>query len=121
MCLVDIVQHMWCTGDTLQELGWTFLVIIPKGTTDTQGIGLLETLWKVVEALIDTHLRVSLQFHDVLHGFRSGRGTGMAIMELNLAQELARVDHDPLFLVFLALRKVYSTLDRERFIQTLEG
>ena len=95
MCLVDIDQNMWLTGDIPQDLGWNFLVLIPKGTTDTQCIGLLETLWEVVETLIDTSVRASLQFHDVIHIFRSGRGTGTAIMELKLAQELSSVDHDP--------------------------
>ena len=42
-------------------------------------------------------------------------------MEMKLAQELASVDRDPLFLVFLYLRKAYYTVDREFPIQTLEG
>ena len=50
-----------------------------------------------------TRLRSSLQFHDILHGFRDRRGTGMAIMVLNLVQELSIVNHDPFFLVFLDL------------------
>ena len=54
LCLVDIAQHMWSTGEIPQELGLTVLVLIPKGTTNTWGIGLLETLLKVVEALIYT-------------------------------------------------------------------
>ena len=61
-------------------MGWTVLVIIPKVTTITWGIGLLETFWKVVEALIDTRIRASIKSHDVLHGFRDGRGMGTAIM-----------------------------------------
>ena len=69
MCLVDIVQHMWQTGEIPQDLGWTVLVLIPKGTTETRFVGLLETLWKVVEALIDTFIIASLQFHYVIHGF----------------------------------------------------
>ena len=69
MCLVDIFQHMWYTGEIPQELGWTVLVLLPKWTTYTWSICLMETLWKVVEALIDTHIRANLQFHDVLHGF----------------------------------------------------
>ena len=59
-CLVEIIQHMWRMGDTPQYLGWTVLVLIHKGITYSWGIVLLETLWKVVEALIDTHRRVSL-------------------------------------------------------------
>ena len=84
--LVDIVQHMCHTRNIPQELEWTVLVLIPKGITNIRGISLLETLWKVVEALIDTRLLAILQMHNVLHGFRSGRGMGKAIMELKLAQ-----------------------------------
>ena len=117
---MDIVQYMWQTGDIPQDLGLTVLVLIPKVTTDTKGIGLLETLWKVVEVPIDTCIRASLQYHDALHGLRSGRGTGKATMELKLSQELSSIDHDPLFLVFLDLQKEYSTMDRENLIHTLE-
>ena len=76
-------------GEIPQYLGWTILLLIPKSTTNTRGIDLLDTLWKVVEALIDTRIRASLQMHDVLHGFRSGRGTGTTIMGIKLSQELA--------------------------------
>ena len=71
LCLVDLVQHMWLMGEIPQELGWTILVLIPKETTDTRDISLLETLWKVVEALINTRLRAILQMHNVLHEFRA--------------------------------------------------
>ena len=92
MFLVDIVHNMWGKGGIPQEMGCTVLVLMTKVTTDTLGIGLLETLWKVVEALIDTRLRASLNMHDTLHGFRDGRGTGTAIMELKLSQELVSID-----------------------------
>ena len=36
----------------------------------------------------------------------------MAIMDLKLVQELASIDQDPLFLVFLDLRKAYDIVDR---------
>ena len=42
MCLVELVQHMWQMGEIPQELVWTVMVLIPKGTTNTRGIGLLE-------------------------------------------------------------------------------
>ena len=48
MRLVDPVQHIWSTGETPQDLGWTILVLITKETTDTRGIVLLDTIWKVV-------------------------------------------------------------------------
>ena len=121
LCLVDLVQHMWRTGEIPQDLGWKILVLVTKGTTDTRGIGLLEALWKVVEALIGTRFRAILQMHKVLYGFRAGRGTRTAIMELKLDQELSRIYQDPLFLVFLELRKAYNTVDQDRLLITLEG
>ena len=62
------------------------MVLIPKGSTDTQGIGFLKTLWKVVEVIIDTIIRASIHFHDVIHWFRARRGVGTAIMDLKLSQ-----------------------------------
>ena len=60
-------------------------------------------------------------FHDVPHIFRANRGTGTTIMQLNMAQEIASIDQDPLLMVLLDLSKEYETLDRGRIIQTLEG
>ena len=42
-------------------------------------------------------------------------------MELKLAQELASVDQDLLYLLFLYIRKAYYKLDWGKLIQTLEG
>ena len=109
MCLVEILEHICSTGYKTQELVWTVLFLIPEETTNTRGIGLLETLGKVVEALIDTRLCASLQLHDVFHGFSSGRGMGTAIMELKLAQDIASIDQYSHFLVFLDQGKSYDT------------
>ena len=102
-------------------MGWTVLVLIPKGTTDTRFVGLPETLWKMIKALIDTRLRPSLQFHYILHGFRSRREARTDIIELKLTQDLAIVHQDPLFLVFFDLQKAYDTVNRDFMIYTLEG
>ena len=75
----------------------------------------------MVEALIDTCLSISLHMHNILHGFRAGKGTGTAIMELDIAQDLESIDQDPLFLEFQDLRKAYDTMDREFLLTKLEG
>ena len=77
---------MWGTRNIPQELGKTILFLIPKGNTDTKGVGLLKTLWKVLEAIIDTRLTYLIHFYDVLLRFRSGRGIGTATMDLKIAQ-----------------------------------
>ena len=70
------------------ELGWTVLFLIPKGGTDTREIGIMEIMWKMVDGVVDTRVKSAVLFHDVLHGFHVGRGTGTAIMELKIAQDL---------------------------------
>ena len=112
---------MWSTVDITGGLGWTILVLTPKGNTDIRGIGLLEMIWKAMESIINTHLWSSIQFHNVLQELHTGRGTGTETTELKLSQELAIINQDPLFLAFLKLNKAYGTVDRVRIIRKLEG
>ena len=74
-----------------------------------------------MEAVIDININKTVMFYDFLHGFCAGRGVRKVTIELNTAQELAIVDQDPLFLMFLDLRKADENLDRGHLIQTLEG
>ena len=71
--------------------------------------------------MIDTRIKTVVQFHYVLHGFHTGRGKWSSIMKLKLAQELATVYQDPLFLLLLDLRKAYNNLHRGRQLQKLAG
>jgi hypothetical protein len=96
------------------------VVLLPKGGGDYRGIGLLEPLWKVVERIMDQQLNV-LPLHEALHGCWSGRGTGMAILEAKLAQQLAHLEQEPFYGVFLNLKKVFDAMDRERCLLILEG
>ena len=48
---------MWQNGYIPTDLGWTILFLIPKGNTNTLGVGLMDTLLKVVKVIIDTWLR----------------------------------------------------------------
>ena len=100
---------MWDSRTLPTELSWTILVLLPKFHASTQGICLLEVLWNVVEAIIDTWINTVVKFYDVLHGFSSNRGMGVAIMDHNMAQDLASIDQDSLFPVLLDLYKAYDT------------
>ena len=65
------------------------MVLIPKGKGDYRGIGLVEVMWKIVAVILNLRLTSSITFHDVLHGFQAGRGTGTATLEAKLLQQLA--------------------------------
>jgi hypothetical protein len=96
------------------------VVLLPKGGGDYRGIGLLEPLWIVVERIMDRGLN-ALPLHEALHGCRNGRGTGMAILEAKLAQQLAHLEQEPFYGVFLDLKKAFDAMDRERCLLILEG
>ena len=51
---MDLVQFMWEPRIIPSEMGWTIMIIIPRGNAYTQKIRLLEVFWKVIEAIIDT-------------------------------------------------------------------
>ena len=119
--LVKLIQHIWDTGELPKELLWIVLVLIPKpNTTVRRGIGLLETVWKVLEGIIDTRVKEKVEFHDCLHGFKQHRGTGTATIELKLWQELAALEQVPLHGVFIDLTKAYDTTDRPRALESFK-
>ena len=79
--LVEIIQTAFWEGALAEEATWKAVVMIPKGRQEYQGIGLVEVMWTVVAAILYLRLTASITFHDFLHGFRAGRGTGTAILE----------------------------------------
>ena len=62
-----------------------------KGIKEYRGIGLVEVTWKVVAAILHCRLTTDITYHDFLHGFRAGCGTGTATLEAKLLQQLAAI------------------------------
>jgi hypothetical protein len=62
-----------------------------------------------------------LELHDCLHGGLPRWGTGTAIMEVKLNQQLAWVDQAPLYQIYLDLKKAYNALDWTRCLEILAG
>ena len=75
----------------------------------------------MAEDSINNNLKACITFHDVLHILCAVRGTGTAILDIKLSQELTIINQEPLLLVFLDLRKAYETLDQGSILMTLEG
>ena len=69
-------------------------------------------MWKVVAVILNRRFTSSITYHDVLHGFRAGRGTGIATLEAKMFQQLAVMREEVLYVIFLDLTKAYNTLDR---------
>ena len=86
-----------------------------------QGIGLVEVMWKEVAEILNRWLKASITFHNFLHGFRAGLGTGTATLEDKLLQQLSALREEVLYVIFLDLHKEYGALNRSRCLEILEG
>jgi hypothetical protein len=107
---VALLQAVWERRLVPTQMTWMIIVLLLKGGGNYCGIGLLDPIWKVVEKVMVARLSV-IKLHDCLHGRLPRRGTGTAIMEVKLQQQLAWVDQEPLNQIYLDLRKAYDALD----------
>ena len=69
---------------------------------------------KVVAEILNRRLIASITFHDSLHRFWAGRGTGTATLEAKLLHQLAALKEEVLYVILLDLHKTYDALDRSR-------
>ncbi len=88
--LVKLLQSVWDKGRIPPQLGWVITILIPKGGGGYRGIGLLEPIWKVIERVMDHHLKAII-LHDSLHSCRNRRGMGTAIIKAKLTQQLVHI------------------------------
>ena len=88
--------------------------MIPKGKSYFQGIVIVEVLWKLAASLLNLRLTSAITYHDALHRFRAGRGTGTSALKAKLIQQLMDMREAFLFKVFLYIQKAYDALDWDR-------
>ena len=86
--VVAIVQAAFQDGTLAEELTWQTVILIPKGKGDFRGVVLVKVLWKTIVSLLNCRLTSAISFHDTLHGFRAGRGTGTATLKANLLKHI---------------------------------
>ena len=108
-------------GEIPEAFYYGVLVIIPKDDKGgVRGIGLLETIHKLVSQIINIRLAEAVEFVDEVHGFRKKRGTFTAIGERKIGMQQAICDSKPLYQIYLDLKKAYDSVDRERILKLLE-
>jgi hypothetical protein len=66
-------------------------------------------MWKVLEKIMVARMSC-FELHNYPHGGLPRRGTGKAIMEVKLNQQLAWVDQAPLYQIYLDLKKPMTPL-----------
>ena len=97
------------------------MVLISKGKGNYREIGLVEVMCKVLEKILNLRITASITYHNFLHGFRAGRGTGTITLKSKLLQQLSTLREEVLYVIFIDLHKAYDDLDRSRCLEILEG
>ena len=88
--VIKLIQEAFHSGPIPFQLSQSICVLIPKNEKGTFcGIGLLESIWKVITSIIHCRLVAGIILHDAHHGFQPCRGTGTVILETNLQMQLA--------------------------------
>ena len=83
--IIKITQKCFKEGKFLDAFKYGVLVLIPKDDVGgVRGIGLLETLHKLISSIINIRLTKNIKFCEEIHGFRRGRGCYTAIGETKL-------------------------------------
>jgi hypothetical protein len=114
------MQTIWECGCMPEQMTWEIIVLLPKEGVDYCGIGLLEPFWKVVEKIMVRRLTL-IEFHDCLHGGLPKRGTGTALIEVKLAQQLAWCNQCHLCDIHVDLKKAYDAIDRGCMMEILKA
>ena len=82
-------------------------------------IVLLEVISKTMYSLLNRRLVSVITFHDVLHSFQGGRGTGTATLDTKLLKQLKAMREAVLFGIFLDIHKAYNALYQDRYLGIL--
>ena len=90
------------------------MFLISKGGGYYRSIDLVEVVWKVVAEILNSRPTAFIIYHNFIHGFWAGRGTGTCTLETKLIQWLAALREDFMYVIFLYLHKAYDALYRDR-------
>lgn len=120
--VIEIVRLVFEDGELPPSfIKGIFVLILKADAGEYLGIALLEIIYKLISSIINIRLIHMVKFDDSMHGNLPGQSTaGTVIMEAKLLAHLrCRID-EPLFMVFVDLKKAYYLLDREQAMCILE-
>jgi len=121
LAIIDMVQAAFASGELPTLLHCNILVLIPKSEPGkVRGIGLLESLWKLITTIIHCRLMKGITFHPDMHGFLPKKGCSTACMEAKLQMQHLYCTGQPLYQIFIDVSKAYDGLDRDRTLQLLK-
>jgi Reverse transcriptase (RNA-dependent DNA polymerase) len=119
--LVRTIQHIFETGTVPQRLCFSNLILIPKSDGGIRGIGLLETIWKIISIIIKNSISHTVIFDQSLHGFRRRRSTSTAIIDAKLQLDMNNIKGIMYYQIFLDVSKAYGRINRQQLLTSLSA
>ena len=84
--VIGLIQATLQKGHLTEEWIWKTVVFKPKGNGDSLIIRFVEVLCKTIMEILNFRIEAVIQFHNMLHGFITKRGTSTASLESKLPQ-----------------------------------
>ena len=72
------------------------VVLLTKGNLGFRGIGLVEVLRKALLGVVNWRISGTVQFHNMLHGFKVDQVVGTVSLESKLLQKLTEMSKEVL-------------------------
>jgi hypothetical protein len=117
----EIIVECFETGTAPTAFSLGTLIIIPKDDKGgVRGIGLLESIHKLISAVINLRMGATIEFCPAVHGFRKNRGCFTVVGEAKLRMQRAACKGQVTFQIFLDLRKAYDSIHRESVLALMK-
>ena len=109
--VVAINHAEFYKGTPTNKSKWKMMVFITRGDgRGSQGIGIVEVLWKTITGLLNQNFASEIGFHGAINGLQAGSGTGTAYPKAKLLQQIMATREAVLHEISLELQKYYNTL-----------
>ena len=115
----DLAAAIVCDGKIPSDWEQSFIVCLYKGNRDTlergncRGLKLTEQVMKILERIVDGHIRQLVSIDDSQFGFGLGRGTTDAIFVVRQLQEKYPAANKRLYMAFVDLEKAFDQVPRK--------
>ena len=110
--VIALEQEAFQEGSLEDASAFHMVVLITKcNGKDLRGIGIVEVLWKTTTGITNRCLNLAIHYHNTLHGFRVGCGTGTATLESKFLQQMTSMRYAVLRTLFLYIQKAYDALN----------
>ena len=112
--VVSIIKVAFWDRTLAEKCAWKTVVLTPKGRRECRGIFLVKVLWRSVAGILNWSIILVIVFHETLHGFRAGRGTGTTSPEADVILQLSEMRETVLYEILLDIQKASDVLDRDQ-------